>query len=230
MHCLMSYHFSLCVPLQHLLARTPSDEPVHILNTQLAEGREDVLLTVTYTDVNKNSPEFQTVHESVLKRLDITLSSVKINCHQDAILDLVNKMTKFISELSSNAKRLLAQESSAHREAAASSDFQEAEEASEQHPAGHRGSESLSHDQHHGGLSLSRQNASKRLTRKFSVRASRWAFRAKKKSQSLQNETVEVKVVASLDSVHFEFMTTRIHFARLQGRRGDRKKEQPVAL
>jgi hypothetical protein len=66
------------------------------------------LLNMTYTDVNKNHPDFQTKHESVLKKVDVRLTSVLINFHQDAIMDLVDKVTKFISELSSNAKILMA--------------------------------------------------------------------------------------------------------------------------
>ena len=45
---------------------------------------------------------------------------------------------------------------------------------------------------------------------------------------SLQNETVELKVVAALDSVRFDFMTSRIYFARLQVR--DLRAELVVEL
>ena len=94
------------VNCEHLLLQTPDGKPVHILTTNNDDDARE-LLSVKYTDVKRSSPDFQTVHDCVLKKLDVQLSSVRINCHQDALLDLIAKVTKFINEVSSKAKNLM---------------------------------------------------------------------------------------------------------------------------
>ena len=200
------------VNCEHLLLQTPSGDPVHILATNSHLGAAEAavenakeLLSVVYTDVNKNSPEFQTVHQSVLKRLDIKLSSVQINCHQDAILDLVAKITKFINEVSSKAKNLMAAGPEEKHHLSSGEDVPDPESQNT----------TISFRQ-----STTRQPSPWRTNRKISMKTtsnlSRWAFRAKKKAASLQREIVEVKIVASLESVTCDFMTSCVHFAELQ--------------
>jgi hypothetical protein len=76
----------------HLLLKTPEGLPVKILSTKKSEFDEENLLSIEYTDVKKNSPELHSEHGSILKKLDVKLTSVDIFVHQDAIMDLVDKV------------------------------------------------------------------------------------------------------------------------------------------
>ncbi len=197
------------VTCEHLLVKTPSGNPVEIVSTKAKD--DSPLLSITYTDANKKSPEFVTVHQSVLKKVEARLNSVHVNCHQDAIMDLVQKILKFVNELSSNAKRLLATAA------------EEKKKALEKMPSSPRPAEDEPDPNVAGGsgeVVLRRQNASKRrLSQSMSVRTatnlSRWAFRAKKRRESMHLEEVQFKLVAILESVTVDFMTSRIYFAKI---------------
>ena len=64
------------------------------------------LLEIDYIDVKKNSPELQDNFGNILKKIKIDLAKVNIIIHQDAILHLVEKITKFTSEVESKLKYL----------------------------------------------------------------------------------------------------------------------------
>ena len=72
----------------HLLATSPDGSPVNILHTseigeqQSKEEDAGGLLAVRYLDVKKTSPDFETVHRSVLKRVDVKFKSVNVTVHQ----------------------------------------------------------------------------------------------------------------------------------------------------
>ena len=96
---------------EHLTVRTPAGDRVRILSSKDGNGdngESKSLLKVTYTQCDKGNPDFRDVHDSVLKNVDVNLSSVVINVHQDAIMDLADKVVKFVKELSSSAKNLMA--------------------------------------------------------------------------------------------------------------------------
>ena len=139
----------------------------------------------------------------MLKRIDVKLRSVLINVHQDAIMDLAGKVMKFIKELSSSAKNLMAATTEVappnyQRQASGEPDLDPLRRSSR--PA-----------------AVQRQKS--RLTMRTSANLARWAYRAKKKSmESQQRETVEVKIVAELDSVEFQVMTSAIFFAIMRVR------------
>ena len=57
-------------------------------------------------DVKKNSPELQNNFGNILKNIKIDLAKVNIIIHQDAILHLVEKITKFTTEVESKLKYL----------------------------------------------------------------------------------------------------------------------------
>ena len=191
---------------EHLTVRTPCGEKVQILTTQRkavpgGEEEEKSLLNVTYTQCDKSNPDFKDVHDCVLKRIDVKLSSVLINVHQDAIMDLAGKVMKFIKELSSSAKNLMAAT---------------AEVAPPNYQRQISGDPDLDHVRR-GSPAVQRQKS--RITMRTSANLARWAFRAKKKSmESQQRETVEVRIVAELDSVEFQVMTSAIFFAIMRVR------------
>lgn len=68
----------------HLLTSCPDGSPVYILDTSDGANESSIkdLLSLSYVDVKKNHPDFETLHESVLKRLDIKFRSVDITIHQ----------------------------------------------------------------------------------------------------------------------------------------------------
>ncbi len=194
------------VACEHLLLKTPSGDSVRIVYTK--EGEDKPLLSITYTDANKKSPEFVSVHRSVLKKVEAKVSSVHVNFHQDAVLDLADKIAKFVTEVSSNAKRLLA--TTAAPAAAQRPPERQVSVVAEDEP-----DPNVS-----GDVVLRRQNASKRrLSKSLSVRTaaniSRWAFRAKRRRESMHLEEVQFKLVAVLESVTLDFMTSKIYFANL---------------
>jgi len=64
------------IKCSHLLSN------VDILETPDMDKNDASLLSVTLIDVKKTSPDFETVHKSVLKRLDVNFKSVNITVHQ----------------------------------------------------------------------------------------------------------------------------------------------------
>lgn len=48
------------------------------------------LLSIHFVDVNKQSPEFHARHKSVLKKLDVLISSIAFDFHQEAVIDLMH--------------------------------------------------------------------------------------------------------------------------------------------
>jgi hypothetical protein len=64
------------IKCSHLLSN------VDILETPDWDKSDTSLLSVTYVDVKKTSPDFDSVHRSVLKRLDVMFKSVNITIHQ----------------------------------------------------------------------------------------------------------------------------------------------------
>lgn len=47
------------------------------------------LLCVRFVDVNKQSPEFRARHKSVLRKLEVIISSLVCDFHQEAVIDLL---------------------------------------------------------------------------------------------------------------------------------------------
>ena len=192
---------------EHLLLRSLSNEPVNLIKTDTEKTGES-LLSITYTDVKKTSPDFHRVYDGVLKKLDVRMNSVFVNFHQDAVLDIIEKITKFVLEVSSNAKHLLASPGKI-----------DATQKTEERPANVTVGEDEP-DTIEPSVQLRRQNARRTSTRrKASVRGpvnlARWAFKAKKKV-SLKQEEVELKVVARMKGVTLDFMTSKVYLANLQ--------------
>ena len=112
----------------HLLIKTPNGEDVKMLRKKAidpdssdefedaksffgnsnnnAENYGNKLLEIDYIDVKKNSPELQNNFGNILKNIKIDLAKVNIIIHQDAILHLVEKITKFTTEVESKLKYL----------------------------------------------------------------------------------------------------------------------------
>ena len=88
----------------HMLLSTPKGEPVKILSTSKSS---ETLLKMKYIDVNKNSPDLQNTYENTLKKLEVQFAGVDIVIHQNAIMDLVEKINKFTDEIKLSAKNLL---------------------------------------------------------------------------------------------------------------------------
>ena len=82
-----------------------SGDFVDILSTN--ESKEQKLLHIKYVDVKKNSPDLRSQYDNVLKNLNVQFANIDIMIHQNAILDLTEKINKFADELKSNAKNLL---------------------------------------------------------------------------------------------------------------------------
>lgn len=208
------------VNCEHLLLKTPTGKPVHILSTHKKDQTEAKLLTLKYTDVNKKSPEFRTVHKSVLKTLEVELTQVDINLHQDAILDIVGKVDKFVKELSSKAKNLMAapakdpQDPQAHQ-AEPEDQTPEVEEKYEDACSPRPGEDVPDVEG-----ALKRQNARKShapvAKRQTSGGLAKWAFKTKKRADSIGRETIDVKIKASLEGVSFDFMTNKVYFASMR--------------
>ena len=130
------------------------------------------------------------------------MSSVLINVHQDAIMDLAGKVMKFIKELSSSAKNLMA----ATTEATPA-------------PPNPNYQGQISEERRGSNRPSAAQRQSSRITMRTSANLARWAYRAKKRSlESQKRETVEVRIVAELDSVEFQVMTSAVFFAIMRVR------------
>ncbi|TRY69082.1 hypothetical protein TCAL_09656 [Tigriopus californicus] len=204
------------VNCEHLLLKTPTGKPVHILSTHKKGKNEAKLLTLRYTDVNKKSPEFQTIHQNVLKTLEVELSQVDINLHQDAILDIIGKVDKFVKELSTKAKNLMAAPANeASHEIDPDDQTPEVEEQFEDARSPKPGE-----DVPDAEGALKRQNARKShaqgTKRQTSGGLTKWAFKTKKRANSIEHQTIDVKVKASLEGVSFDFMTNKVYFASMR--------------
>ena len=70
------------------MLKTPEGAPVKMLST----CGTDKILKIEYIDVKRNSPELISVHNNVLKKIDVNFSSVDIVVHQDALMDIVDKV------------------------------------------------------------------------------------------------------------------------------------------
>jgi len=68
----------------HLLSTCSDGSPVYILDTSdgVNPDLSKNLLSLKYLDVNSKHPDFETVHESTLKKIDISFSSVNFTIHQ----------------------------------------------------------------------------------------------------------------------------------------------------
>ena len=62
------------------------------------------LLSVRFVDVNKQSPEFASRHKSVMRKLEVVMSSLVCDFHQEAVIDLlqlINDINLRINEITS---------------------------------------------------------------------------------------------------------------------------------
>ncbi|XP_046738037.1 vacuolar protein sorting-associated protein 13 isoform X1 [Diprion similis] len=68
---------------------------IYMINTPMASGIEEYLIIIQYVTVNKHSPEFTTVHGSVLQLLQMDFTKLDVLLHQEAIINVL----KFISNV-----------------------------------------------------------------------------------------------------------------------------------
>lgn len=61
------------------------------------------LLSVHFVDVNSQSPELHTRHKSVLKKLEVTISSLSCDFHQEAVIDLLQLSNDLSSRIEAMA-------------------------------------------------------------------------------------------------------------------------------
>ncbi len=209
------------VSCEHLLLQTPSQQPVRLVSTAESAKHEEDLLQITYTDVNRNSPEFRTVHGSVLKKVDINFSAVHFNLHQDAILDLINKITKFVDELSSNTQHLIA----ATTAEVGSPSKEEQPRAPNPPSVPPHFSKGEDEPFFNAGVALRKHHQippPKRLNRSISIKTttnfSLWASRAKKRVSLQEEAYVDFRLNAVMESVTVDLMTSKINFAHLKVR------------
>ncbi|XP_020707369.2 intermembrane lipid transfer protein Vps13 isoform X2 [Athalia rosae] len=62
---------------------------IHIIDTPMASGIEEYLIVVQHVTVNKLSPEFTTVHGSVLQLLQMEFTKLDVLLHQEAIISVL---------------------------------------------------------------------------------------------------------------------------------------------
>ena len=72
--------------VDHLALGSDEQKRVTII-TSRNDSKE--LLSVRFLDVNKQSPEFTVRHKSVLKKLDVAISCLTCDFHQEAVIDLM---------------------------------------------------------------------------------------------------------------------------------------------
>ena len=99
----------------HLLLKTPDgDCCVKMLSTNKSTKIQDLqsLLSIKYVKFNKNSPEIlaKPINQRVFQDLVANLEGVDIVIHQNALLDITEKMTKFYEQVIKNAKHLIGPE------------------------------------------------------------------------------------------------------------------------
>ena len=131
-------------------------------------------------------------YDNVLKKIDVNFSSVDIVVHQDALMDIVDKINKFTDEVLNNTKNLLI--------------LQESEPISPKPDSPEP-------------RKFQRKNSVKKfipskVSLKTAVIASNWASKAKMK-QSMKNP-VDLKVFAKLQMVNFVLMTSKINLAKMR--------------
>jgi len=74
---------------------------INVINTPMAEGKEDYLFVVSYCKVNKDSPEFHSKHGSVVQLLEMDFSRLDVLVHQESLLDAIhwaNKVQAYVTE------------------------------------------------------------------------------------------------------------------------------------
>ena len=132
-------------------------------------------------------------YDNVLKKIDVNFSSVDIVVHQDALMDIVDKINKFTDEVLNNTKNLLV--------------LQESELPISPKP-----------DSPEPRKFQRRNSVMKFIPGKVSLKtaviASNWASKAKMK-QNLKNP-VDLKVFAKLQMVNFVLMTSKINLAKMR--------------
>lgn len=185
---------------------TPTGQPVHILTTKVKENKNEKLLKVKFIEVKKTHPEYESLYESVAKKVEVDMNKVRVNLHQDAILDLVQKLTKFANEVSANAKNLLNSPSVE----------EPPDEASKGQNISAQG-QSQGQSQEVGIYNKRQRRLSRRISIRTTANIGRWAFRAKR-SVSLRDDDKEIdlKVEVKLAGVECDFMTSRFHLAFAQ--------------
>lgn len=67
-------------------AQNEQEKSVHMINSCDASKE---LLSVRFVDVNKQSPEFASRHKSVMRKLEVVISSLVCDFHQEAVIDLL---------------------------------------------------------------------------------------------------------------------------------------------
>ena len=68
---------------------------VDILETPDMDNNDTSLLSMTLYDVKKTSPDLETVHKSVLKRIDVKFKSVNLTIHQVAFIPRIQLTEMF---------------------------------------------------------------------------------------------------------------------------------------
>lgn len=68
------------------LAKKEQDKSIKMINSSDSSKE---LLSVRFVDVNKQSPEFRVRHKSVLRKLEVVISSIVCDFHQEAVIDLL---------------------------------------------------------------------------------------------------------------------------------------------
>ena len=126
-----------------------------------------------------------------MKKIDVHFSSVDIVVHQDALMDIVDKINKFTEEVLNNTKNLLVMQEQP--------DFADSPRDSPE------------------PRKLSRKS-SVRLPAKARWRAAGNAVKLSNKVMRMRSEDspVNLKVIAKLQSVNFYLMTSKINLAQMR--------------
>ncbi|XP_076249315.1 vacuolar protein sorting 13C isoform X2 [Calliopsis andreniformis] len=70
-----------------------NEKEIFMVNTPMLSGRDEYLITVQYTNVNKRSPEFTTRHGSVIQLLKLEFTTLDLLLHQEALISLLQFAT-----------------------------------------------------------------------------------------------------------------------------------------
>ena len=182
---------------RHLLAKVPnSNERGVDIVTSKKSNEDEVLLKIKFTKVQQRSPEFVTLYGSTLKHMEVYFSSVQINFHQDAVIDLMEKLKKLAEELSKKVRHLMA----------------ERDEPESPKPTRRRNPSELSNTVEQ--QPFKRQNSQRksgRLSLKTAANLVRWT----RSKSSGKPELILVKVTASLAGVSLTFLTSQIRLATM---------------
>lgn len=102
-HCLVGeFEINSCV-CEHIKFKMPDGSAVKLLNTDSTLYKDQKLLSVKYTKLNPNSPDWAGVQQSI----DAILTSVHFCVHQDAILDLAKESALWMTNIQSRAAKLM---------------------------------------------------------------------------------------------------------------------------